>query len=127
MKGVIPLLLAMIFAGCSQEYDTKGVVYSGKVNLNGRIRQFTATNADEKDITLNMTGPRELTFNFNNKISHIDYENKVIIFRLETDHSEWTAKKVRGGFELEDGTLLQLETVAIGIFAYWTAAPNSLS
>ncbi len=107
MKRVIPLLLVMIFAGCSQEYDTKGVVYSGKVNLNGRIRQFTATNSDnKKDIILTMTGPRELTFNFNNKISHIDYEDEVIIFRLETDHSEWTAKKVRSGFELEDGTLL---------------------
>lgn len=108
MKKVIPFLLAMIFAGCSQDYDTKGVIYSGKVNLNTRIREFTATSTEnEKDIILNMTGPRELTFKFNNKISHIDYEEDVIIFKAETDKSEWTAKKVRGGFELEDGTLLQ--------------------
>lgn len=107
MKGVAPFLLAIIFVSCSQDYDTKGVVYSGKVNLNTRLRQFTATNTEEKNIILNMTGPRELTFNFNNKISHIDYEKDVIIFRSETDKSEWTAKKIRGGFELEDGTRLQ--------------------
>lgn len=108
MKVLIPFLFAMIFSDCSQDYDTEGVVYSGKANLNTRLRQFTATNTDnEKDIILNMTGPRELTINFNNKISHIDYENNVIIFRSETDKSEWMAKKVKDGFELEDGTLLQ--------------------
>lgn len=108
MKGVISFLLTIVFLSCSQDYDTKGLVYSGKANLNTRLRLFTATNADnENDIILNMTGPRELTFNFNNRISHIDYEKDVIIFRSETDQSEWTAKKVRGGFELNDGTLLQ--------------------
>ncbi|HEX5171947.1 MAG TPA: hypothetical protein VFW11_22365 [Cyclobacteriaceae bacterium] len=76
--------------------------------MKGRIRQFTATNADNKeDIILNMTGPHELTFNFNNNISHIDYEKTVIIFKSETDKGEWTAKKVKGGFEFEDGTRLQ--------------------
>ena len=108
MKELIPFLLAMIVAGCSQEYDANGVVYSGQVNLNTRIRQFTATNTDnQKDIILNMTGQRELTFNFNNKISHIDYEKDIIIVRSETDRTEWSAKKVRGGFELEDGTRLR--------------------
>lgn len=108
MKGVIPFLLAIIFTCCSQNYDTKGVTYSGKAKLNIRLHEFVATNEEiEKDIMLNMTGPRELTFKFNNKISHIDYEKDVIIFRSETDKSEWTAKKVKGGFELEDGTLLR--------------------
>lgn len=108
MKEVISFLLATIFTGCSQDYDTKGAVYSGTVSLNTRIRQFTATSqGNKKDIILNMTGPRELTFNFNNEISHIDYEKDVIIVRSESDKSEWTAKKVRGGFELEDGTRLQ--------------------
>ena len=60
MKEVISFLLAMIFTGCSQDYDTKGAVYSGTVSLNTRIRQFTATSqGNKKDIILNMTGPRE--------------------------------------------------------------------
>lgn len=108
MKGIIPFLLAIIFAGCSQDSDTKGIIYSGNAKLNVRLREFIATNEEnEKNIILNMTGLRELTFSFNNKISHIDYEKDVIIFRSETDKSEWTAKKVKDGFELEDGTLLR--------------------
>lgn len=108
MKGMTYFLLALIVAGCTQDYDTNGVVYSGKANLNNRIRQFTAsTTENEKDIILNMTGQHELTFHFNSEISHIDYEKEVIIFRSETDHSEWTVRKVQNGFELEDGTLLQ--------------------
>lgn len=107
-KRLIPFLIAMLSIGCSQDYEVKGVIYSGTVNLNRRIRQFTATSQDnKKDIILNMTGPQELTVYFNNKISHIDYEKAVIIFRSETEKSEWTVKKVRDGFELEDGTLLQ--------------------
>lgn len=107
-KGLIPFLIAMLLVSCSQDYDVKGVAYSGEANLNSRIREFTATNTDnEKKIILNMTGPRELTVHFNNKISHIDYEKDVIIFRSETYKTEWTAKKVRGGFKLEDGTFLQ--------------------
>ena len=108
MKVAIPFLLAMIIAGCSQDADTKGVVYTGNADLKTQLRQFTATHADnEKDIILNMTGPRELTFHYNDKISYIDYEEDVIIFKSETNQSEWTAKKVKGGFELEDGTILQ--------------------
>lgn len=108
MKGAISFLLVILFAGCSQDSDTKGVIYSGKAKLNIRLREFIATHEEiEKDIILTMTGPRELTFNFNNKISHIDYEKDVIIFRSETDPSEWTAKKIKGGFELEDGTQLR--------------------
>lgn len=116
MRGRINFLLAMIFVGCSQDCDVKGVVYSGKANLKIGLSQFFATNAEnEKDIILNMTGPHELTFNFNNKISHIDYEKDVIIFRSETDLPEWTAKKVRGGFELNDGT-----TIKYGNCKGWT-------
>lgn len=107
-RGLIPFLMTILFVSCSQEYDVKGVAYSGEANLNSRIREFTATNTgNEKKIILNMTGPHELTISFNNKISHIDYEEKVVIFRSETDKSEWTAKKVRGDFKLEDGTLLK--------------------
>lgn len=108
MKGIISVLLIMVFAGCAQEYDTKGVVYTGEADLSTQVHQFVATNqVDEKEINLTMTGPHELTFTFNTKISHIDFEEDVIIIKSETDRSEWTAKKVRGGFELEDGTRLQ--------------------
>lgn len=104
---VIPFLLAIIALGCMQDSDTKGTIYSGDAKLNIRLREFIATNEEhKKDIILNMTGMRELTFNFDNKISHIDYEKDVIIFQSETDKSQWTAKKIKGGFELEDGTLL---------------------
>jgi hypothetical protein len=108
MRGSIFFLLMVVFTGCSQDYDTKGVAYSGKANLNIRLKQFTANNTNnEKDIILTKTGPRELTFNFDAKISHIDYKEDVIIIRSETDKSEWTAKKVKGGFELGDGALLE--------------------
>ncbi|MBK8291532.1 MAG: hypothetical protein IPK96_11955 [Flammeovirgaceae bacterium] len=108
MRGRIIFLLAIIFVGCSQEYDAKGIVYSGNANLKIGLSQFIATNAEnENEIILNMTGPHELTFNFNNKISHIDYEKDVIIFKSETGLTEWTAKKVKGGFELNDGTIIQ--------------------
>jgi hypothetical protein len=108
MKSVVNFLLIIIFAGCSQHSDTKGVIYSGKAKLNIQLREFMATNEeDDKKIILTMTGSKELTINFNDTISHIDYEKDVIIFRSETDKSEWTAKKVKGGFELEDGTLLR--------------------
>jgi hypothetical protein len=108
MKGMITFLLAMIAAACSLESDTAGAVYSGKANLNTKLHQFIATNADtHKDVILTMTGPRELTFSLNDKLSHIDYEKDIIIIRSETDNSEWSAKWVKGGFELEDGTLLQ--------------------
>ena len=110
MKGIISFLVVMVLAGCAQESDTTGVVYSGKANLSTPLHQFTAINDDSgKDIILTMTGPRELTFNINDSVSHIDYEEKLIIIRSETDQSEWTAKKVRGGFELEDGTSLEYE------------------
>jgi hypothetical protein len=108
MKILIPFLLAIVFAGCSQDSDTAGLVYSGKANLNERLHQFTAINEEtQNDVILTMTGPRELTFNLNDKVSHIDYEEDVIIIRSETDSSEWTAKRGKGGFTLEDGTLLK--------------------
>lgn len=108
MKGVISLLLAMMFAGCSQDSDTGGAVYSGRVNLNTQIHQLTVTNEDtKKDIVLTRTGPRELTFSLNDRVSHLDYEEDIIIILSETDSSQWSAKRVKGGFELEDGTLLQ--------------------
>jgi hypothetical protein len=110
MKGVITLLLAMAIASCSPDSDTGGTVYSGRVNLNTRLKQFTATNEDTKeDIVLTMTGPHELTFSLDDKISHLDYEKDIIIIRSEADNSEWSAKKVKRGYELEDGTTLKLD------------------
>jgi hypothetical protein len=100
------LLLAI--CGCTKEPGTEGIVYSGKANLNTQIREFTAVSEEnEKSISLTMTGPHELTFTFDDKITHIDYEEDVIIFRSEPDKAEWAAKKVKGGFQLEDGTLLR--------------------
>jgi hypothetical protein len=107
MQRVITLLAAIIFAGCSRDSDTAGVVYSGKANLNSKLHQFIATNEDtNKEVILTMTGPTQLTFSLNNELTHIDYEKDVIIIRSEADNSEWSAKRVKGGFELEDGTLL---------------------
>lgn len=110
MRLFILLLVSIIFVSCSPDAEeTTGVVYEGKANLNKKLHEFTAVNKDtEKSITLTMTGPRELTFNLNDNISRIDYETDVIIVRSETDASEWTAKKVKDGFELEDGTTLEL-------------------
>lgn len=108
MKIISAVLLMMVLAGCAQEYDTKGVVYTGVADLSIQVHQFIASNeVDDRKIDLTMTGPHELTFSFNNKISHIDFEEDVIIIKSETEKSAWTAKKVRGGFELEDGTRLQ--------------------
>lgn len=110
MKTIIPFLAVMIFAGCSQHTETKGVIYSGEANVNNRLRLFTATSPEVgKIIVLNMTGPRELTFHFNDKVSHLDYEKDVIIILSEAGEPEWKAKKVKGGFELEDGTVLQYD------------------
>jgi hypothetical protein len=57
MRGRIIFLLAIIFVGCSQDYDAKGIVYSGNANLKIGLSQFIATNAEnENEIILNMTG-----------------------------------------------------------------------
>jgi hypothetical protein len=107
MRNMITLLVAIIFAGCSQGSDAAGSVYSGKADLTSKIHQFIATNeVTNKNVVLTMTGPNELTIDLDDKLSHIDYENNVIIIRSETDSSEWSATRTKGGFELEDGTLL---------------------
>jgi hypothetical protein len=107
MKSVSILLIAVFFAGCAQDSDGEGSVYSGKAALNAKLHQFIATNEDtNKEVILTMTGPSELSFSFNDKLSHIDYEKDVIIIRSDADTSEWSARRVRGGFELEDGTRL---------------------
>jgi hypothetical protein len=108
MKWLITLLLAMILASCSQDSEVAGTIYSGRANLNTPLHQFTAVNeGTEGDVILTMTGPHELTFNLNDKVSHIDFEKDMIIIRSETDSAEWSARKVKGGFELEDETFLQ--------------------
>ena len=102
------LFLAVIVTGCWQDSDNSGALYSGKASLTTRFHQFVASNADtRKDVILTMTGPHELTFSLNNKLSHLDYEKDIVIIRSETDKSEWSAKKVKNGFELEDGKLLE--------------------
>jgi hypothetical protein len=108
MRVLVHFILSTILVGCAQDSQTAGVVYAGRANLNAKLHQFTAVNAEtEKSVTLTKTGPRELTFNLNDKISHIDYETDVIIVRSEIDSSAWTATRVRGGFQLEDGTKLK--------------------
>jgi len=108
MKEVIVLFLAVIVAGCNQDSDTGGTVYSGKAALNTRFHQFVASNADTgKDVVLTMTGPHELNFSLNGKLSHLDYEKDIIIIKSEADSTEWSARKVKKGFELGDGTLLE--------------------
>lgn len=109
MKAAITLLAGMLLASCSQKSETTGgTVYSGTTSLNKRFHQFVASSAaTRKDVILTMTGRRELTFSFNDKISHLDYEEEVIIISSETDSLEWSAKKVKDGFELADGTVLE--------------------
>lgn len=108
LQGTIVLFLATVWQGCSSDSDGSGTVYTGSASLNTRLHEFVASNPDtKKDVSLTMTGPHELTFRFQDKLSHLDYEDEIIFIRSETDSSEWSAKKVRGGFELEDGTLLE--------------------
>lgn len=108
MRRANYFFLLIISVACSREADTEGVVYSGNANLNTRLHEFTATNDEtNKDIVLTMTGPRELTLSFNEKVSHIDYEDDVIIILSESYNQQWTVKKVKEGFELEDGSLLE--------------------
>lgn len=108
MRLIIPLLLSIVFIGCSGESDINGLTYTGRANLNIKLHQFTAVNdQSEKSIILTMTGPRELTFNINGKVGHINYENDEIVVRPAGDLPEWTVKKVKEGFELEGGGVLE--------------------
>ena len=105
MKKIIPFLF--LLTACSPKEETTGI-YTGEADLRDRLRQFTALNENtKKKIILNRTGIHELSFYFNDKVSHLDYEEEVITIRSEEDKSEWTAKKVKGGFELEDGSVLK--------------------
>lgn len=82
--------------------------YSGRVSLRTRLDEFIATNEEGKEIKLTKSGPHELIFSFGNVISHLDYEDDVIIIR-ESNNVEWTAKSIKNGFELDDGSILEYE------------------
>jgi len=107
MRVVILFILSIVFVCCSQDPQTAGLVYTGRANLKVKLHQFTAVAEDSgKSIILTMTGPRELTFNINDKVSHINYETDEIVIRPEENSPEWTVKKVEEGFQLEDGSSL---------------------
>jgi len=108
MRIIIPFVLSIMCVCCSRDPQTAGVVYTGKANLNIKLHQFTAINdVSGRSIVLTMTGPRELTFNMNDNVSHIDYETDEIIVRSGRDSLEWTVRRVKGGFQLEDGSKLE--------------------
>lgn len=69
--------------------------------------EFTATNNEGKSVLLTKSGPHELTFNYDNKVSYLDYENDVIIISDGERQKSWTARSVKDGFELEGGEVLR--------------------
>ncbi len=80
--------------------------YSGQVSAKKRLDEFTAVNNDGKTIQLTKSGPHELSFTFNDTISYLDYENDVIIIQNADRTDQWTARSIKNGFALEDGTTL---------------------
>lgn len=97
--------IGVIALACDAPEDE--FTYSGRVSARKRLDEFTATNNAGKTIVLTKTGPHELSFHYNERLHYLDYEDEVIIIRDSVHRDVWTARSIKDGFALEDGTELK--------------------